>query len=131
VAVIGELTRAGWIDDARFARAWIQDRLALRPCGGRRLRAELLAHGVAAPVAEEEIRSLLPGDTEAEVALQQAQVRLGRLRGLSDTVARRRLTGWLQRRGYAPDVIARTLRVLRFDSSRLGSSDRPDADPAA
>ncbi|MCL6641566.1 MAG: RecX family transcriptional regulator, partial [Candidatus Rokubacteria bacterium] len=36
LAVVGELRRGGWIDDARFARAWIRDRLALRPCGARR-----------------------------------------------------------------------------------------------
>ncbi len=126
VAVIGELSRAGWIDDARFARVWVQDRLALRPCGRRRLRAELLAHGVAAAVADDVVRSLVPGDVEAELALQQAQARLIRLRRVPTLVARRRLAGWLQRRGFAPEVIAHTLRTLE---SAL--SDRPDVDPAA
>ncbi len=126
IAVLGDLGRDGWIDDARFARAWVRDRLALRPCGRRRLRAELLAHGVAAPVADEAVRELLSGDAEAELALEQARARWGRLRGVEPIAARRRLAGWLQRRGYAPDVIARTLRLL---SPAL--SDRPDVDPAA
>jgi regulatory protein len=125
LAVIGELTGTGWIDDARFARTWIRDRLALRPCGRRRLRAELLAHGVATPVADEAIRSLLSGETEAELALQQAQARLSRFRGLPEVVARRRLAGWLQRRGFAPDVIARTLRAMHS-----APPNHPDVDPA-
>lgn len=130
VAVIGELVRAGWVDDARFARAWVQDRLALRPCGGRRLRAELLAHGVSASVADDAVRALLSGDVEAELALQQAQARLVRFRRIPTIVARRRLAGWLQRRGFAPEVIALTLRRLAPALSDR-SSDRPDVDPAA
>ncbi|MDR7417601.1 MAG: regulatory protein RecX, partial [Armatimonadota bacterium] len=43
LTVCAELRRDGWLDDARFARSWVQDRLALRPCGPRRLRAELRA----------------------------------------------------------------------------------------
>ncbi len=126
VAVIGELTHAGWIDDARFAQAWVRDRLALRPCGGRRLRAELLAHGVTASVADDAVRSLVPRDVEAELALQQAQARLARFHRVPSTVARRRLAGWLQRRGFAPEVIARTMRALD-----AGLSNRPDVGPAA
>ncbi len=126
VAVIGELARAGWIDDVRFAQTWVRDRLALRPCGGRRLRAELLARGVAASIADDAVRSLVPGAVEAELALQQAQARLARLRRLPPMVARRRLAGWLQRRGFASEVIARTMRALD-----AALSNRPDVDPAA
>lgn len=126
VAVIGELTRAGWIDDVRFAQTWVRDRLALRPCGGRRLRAELQARGVAASIADDAVRSLVPGAVEAELALQQAQARLARLRRLPPMVARRRLAGWLHRRGFASEVIARTMRALE-----AALSSGPDVDPAA
>jgi regulatory protein len=100
--------------------------LALRPCGRRRLRAELRARGVAASVAEDAIQSLLSGDAESELAMEQARGRLGHFRGVPEVVARRRLAGWLQRRGFAPDVVARTLRALHL----APTGDR-DADPAA
>jgi regulatory protein len=111
-AVVGELRRSGWIDDARFARAWIRDRLALRPCGARRLRAELRRRGVSAQVTAEALAELLPFEMEDELARTQAQTRLARLRGLPPEAVRRRLAGWLVRRGYPGEVIARVLRHL-------------------
>lgn len=126
LAVSAELRVAGWIDDARFARVWIQDRMALRPCGARRLRAELLAKGVGPQIAEEAIAALVPRAAEETLALEQARVRLTRLRGVAPAVARRRVAAWLQRRGYAADVIARTLRAVTREHP-----EHPDVDPAA
>jgi regulatory protein len=126
LAVSAELRSTGWIDDSRFARVWIQDRQALRPCGARRLRAELLAKGVAPQIAEEAIAALVPRATEDTLALEQARARLARLRGLAPVVARRRTAAWLQRRGYATDVIVRTLRMVTREHT-----DQPDVDPAA
>ncbi|MDR7484148.1 MAG: regulatory protein RecX [Armatimonadota bacterium] len=124
VAVMTELHRAGWIDDARFARAWVRDRVALRPSGPRRLRAELLARGVAPSVVAEAIAAELPEGAEEALALEQARGRLRRLQRFPPAVARRRLGMWLQRRGFAPDVIARILRAL------MGRAASSDADPA-
>lgn len=126
VAVVGDLRRAGWVDDTQFARAWVRDRLALRPCGPRRLRSELMAKGVAAQVADEAITALLPPAMEDELALASARSRLRRLRGLEPAVAHRRLMGWLQRRGHAPGVIVRVLQTLRPELL-----DGTDVDPAA
>jgi regulatory protein len=119
-SVMADLARVGWIDDARFARAWIRDRLALRPGGRRRFRAELAVRGVAADVIDAALQALLsPADEEA-AALEQARARLRRLRGLPPPVVRRRLAGWLQRRGYGQPAIARALRLV----------GAPDADAA-
>ncbi|MGQ0570437.1 MAG: regulatory protein RecX [Armatimonadota bacterium] len=73
VAVIGDLKRGGWVDDTQFARAWVRDRLALLPCGPRRLRSELMAKGVAVQVADEVITALLPPAREDELALARAR----------------------------------------------------------
>jgi regulatory protein len=126
VAVVADLRRSGWIDDARFARSWVQDRLALRPCGPRRLRAELRVRGVSADVAEEAITTLVPRAVEDDVAMSQARARLVRLRGLPPEVARRRLAAWLQRRGFGGEVIARVMRTVT-----QSPPDEPDVDPAA
>lgn len=112
VAVLGSLQRIGWIDDARFARAWISDRLSLKPSGRRRLRAELLARGVSPVHADEALTALLPAGREQTVALEQARGRLRRLRGVPGPLARRRMAAWLQRRGFASETIVRVLRTL-------------------
>lgn len=125
LAVIGELARAGWIDDGRFARAWIADRLALRPSGARRLRAELAARGVAPSVIAEALQEQLLPEQEEAMALRQAQSRLQRLQGFPPHVARRRLVGWLKRRGYSAGTIANTLRKVE----QTGAGN-PDDDPS-
>jgi regulatory protein len=112
LAVTADLRRGGWIDDARYARAWIRDRLALRPSGARRLRSELRRKGVDAQVVAGALAELLPVEMERDLALAQARARLVRLRGVPLAAARRRLAGWLARRGYSADVIAEALRAL-------------------
>ncbi len=125
LAVIGELARSGWIDDGRFAHAWIADRLALRPSGARKLRAELAVRGVAPAVIADALREQLLPEQEEALALRQAGDRLRRLQGFPPHVARRRLVGWLQRRGYSAGTIASTLRKVEQPSA--GS---PDDDPS-
>ncbi len=106
------LRRDGWLDDERFARAWVRDRLALRPCGPRRLRADLVARGVAPDIAGRVITTLLPSSMEDDLAARQAQARLDRMNRLPPDIARRRLVAWLLRRGFGGETIARVLRRL-------------------
>ncbi len=111
-AILSDLERAGWIDDRRFARLWIEDRMAVRPRGTRALRAELRGRGVAPDIIEAALGGLIPPEREDGVALDQARRRVERLRNLPPDVARRRLVGWLQRRGFGGGAIARALRML-------------------
>lgn len=111
-AVVADLTQVGWIDDARFARAWIADRLRLRPSGRRRLAAELSARGVDRRVIHDALAAALPAAWEDELATAQAAARSLRLRGLPPATARRRLASWLQRRGFGTEAITRALRTV-------------------
>lgn len=113
MGVIGDLAREGWIDDARFARAWVRDRLALRPSGRRRLLAELLSRGVSPETAEDAIASMLTPQEEEDLALTQARARFRRIQRLPPHVARRRLVGWLRRRGFGQAAVARVLRTIQ------------------
>jgi regulatory protein len=51
--VIGRLVDLGYLDDARFATAWIEARDRSRPRGATALRQELRRKGVEASVAEQ------------------------------------------------------------------------------
>jgi len=124
-AVLIDLERAGWVDDRRFARLWIEDRMALRPKGPRALRAELRVRGVARDIVDAALSGLISPEREDGVALEQARRRVERLRGLPADVVRRRLVGWLQRRGFGAGAIARALRALhdpREEGSNVGSA---------
>lgn len=62
-AVIGRLTKAGLLDDEEFARAWIRDRLLLKPKSKRALSAELFAKGIPREISDR-VLSELDGEDE-------------------------------------------------------------------
>ena len=107
------LDREGLLDDAAYAHAHVRDRMRFKPRGSRVLRQELRAKGVAPEVAGAAIDDVLATEhtSEAELALESARVwvrRSARRAGRLDcdvTVERRRLYGFLVRRGFAADAI--------------------------
>jgi regulatory protein len=125
--VITDLTRDGYLDDLEFARAWVRNRLAVRPCGALRLRSELRQKGVAPPLIEQAIREGC-GEEEAAVAEERrardlAERRLRAYARLAWDVRVRRLAGLLQRRGFAAPTIARVLRtVQRSDRGEISDA---------
>lgn len=111
-AVIERLSAEGFLDDGRFARAWIQGRLTLRPSGGLRLRSELLRKGVAGEVVDQALRESVSEADERALALEVARSRFRRYRRQPPEVAYRRLAGVLHRRGFSGGAIVEALREL-------------------
>ena len=133
-AIVERLLRVGYLDDAAFARYWIGERARSRPRGARLLRQELRQKGVAAPVVEAALSEHaaeaedqpVPGAVGAAVrelgatdepravreALGLAQRRARTYAGLDAQTYRRRLGGFLLRRGYDYEVVARVFKLL-------------------
>lgn len=109
-SVIADLERHGFIDDRRFAEAWVRTRRALLPSGRIRLQYELARKGVARDAVTQVLGG--GGGDEAELALAVAQGRMRRYRGLQPEVVYRRLGGMLQRRGFSSGVVSRVLRQV-------------------
>lgn len=110
--VVERLAAEGFLDDARFARAWIAGRLALRPSGALRLRGELLRKGVAPEVIETALREAFSETDEYQLALRLARARIRRYRAQPAEVVHRRLAGVLSRRGFSPEATAAALRAV-------------------
>lgn len=93
------------IDDAAFARRWIENRQLLRPRGPGALRNELRRKGIASALIDEALddASLL-GDIDAQ-AEQSARAVLHKYINAPDfNTFFRKLGGYLQRRGYNADI---------------------------
>jgi regulatory protein len=97
----------GYVDDRAFALAHVRDRLRLRPKGRRALRSELLRKGVDGDLAEAAIDEAFAegGLDEIDLARRLADKRVKALGNLETEVARRRLGGYLVRRGFPPPVV--------------------------
>jgi regulatory protein len=120
------LEEKGLVDDAAFARAWARDRLRLKPRGRRALLAELRRKGVAAGVAEAAVAEVFEAEDVREDELV-VEVALGWLRRQGPAVrsdltaprfsdererARRRLAGYLGRRGFGGGPLHRGLEAV-------------------
>lgn len=102
------LERVGLVDDADFARQVAEHRFGVRREGSRAVTSELLSKGVSPAIVAEVVAA--QGDSEEERAGQLAASRVLRMGGVEPVKAFGRLSSFLMRRGYAPDVARRAAR---------------------
>ena len=107
----------GWhyVDDADFARFWVENRERHKPRGRRLLEQELRQKGI-------DRETIVQTLDEAELdewasALELARARVKNYAGLEPSVARRRLGGLLARRGYGGEEIRRSLDQVFGEAS--------------
>jgi regulatory protein len=99
--VLERLGRSGLVNDGQFAQTWVDNRSEFRPRGRRLLSMELHQKGLD----DEAIESALSELDEAELAAQAALKYMRKLQGLPKPDFRRKLAGFLARRGFGYDVI--------------------------
>jgi regulatory protein len=107
--VLGRFTDAGLIDDAAFARAWVDSRHYGRGLSGRALTAELRQRGVDEDQIKEAVDELGP-DAEVETARRLVARKLAATPGQAPEARVRRLAGMLARKGYPPGLAFRVIR---------------------
>lgn len=122
-AAILRLTELGMLDDASFARAWVESRDRARPRGERAIREELRLKGIDRATVDQVLEDRVaeapdgPPDTSAGERL------LARHRRALDRVAdprqrRQRAYALLARNGFDPET-CRTLAARVVDSPDL------------
>ena len=103
-----------YLDDADFARRWVENRTAHRPRGKRLLQQELRNKGIDNETARVVIDDADLDEITAAEAL--ARRRLPSYAGGDPAAIRRRLGAYLARRGYGYDVVRTALdRALGED----------------
>jgi regulatory protein len=111
---IERLLRAGFLDDASFARQFARSRALGAGLSRRRLQQELALRGVARDVANAALDQVFAEEPIDEVAgLERvARKKLALLGKLDAPTRRRRLSAFLVRRGYDFDDINRVVDAL-------------------
>ncbi len=89
----------GLVDDAAFARSWVESRQRSRGLARRALAQELRRKGVDDESARAALDDLDPAQEE-QAARALVRKKLRTLRGVDHTTATRRLAGLLARKGY-------------------------------
>lgn len=136
---LDRLQEKGLIDDAAVAAAFVRDRLRHRPRGRARLVSELRAKGLSTDLADEAVDRVFEDEevSDADLSLEVVERWVSRqgpslLAALASREsaperdrARRRLAGYLGRRGFRGDA----LREAMEQAVRLArDDDRPAED---
>jgi len=111
--VIEDLRRTGNIDDAKFARFWVESRMNMNPMGDVILKHELKQKGVSDAVIEATLQDKAASYDEYEVAFSMASEKYKRFQKLDDRKALKRVYDFLTRRGFKYDTIRKIIEELR------------------
>lgn len=128
-AVLERFAEVQLIDDAMFARAWVESRHHGRGLARRALAAELRQRGVEAGDIQAAVAGLDP-DQEAATARALVQRRVAGTHGLPRPARFRRLMGMLARKGYSESLAYRVVREA-LDAEPVGADpdDLPEPEP--
>jgi regulatory protein len=119
-AAIERLGELGILDDAAFARAWIESRDRARPRGERALRSELSRKGIEGQLTDDvlEARATERPDADAAAAWRVLERHANALARVADTRARRqRAYALLARNGFDSDTAVEAIN--RFEEPAI------------
>lgn len=148
-AVMDRLRAHKYVDDTEFARFWVSNRMSFSPRGPRLLRSELRQKGVSQEVIDAVLQEQVEEQAEAEErateiaeiwggdrgdeptpgsdlanALSLAQKKWRTYGRLDPQTARRRLSGFLMRRGYDYATVDSVLqRLVAGDDNEILADD--------
>ena len=111
---IGRLQEQGLLDDAAFARSFARSKVVGGKQSRRRVQQDLARKGVPRTLADEAITAVFEDEAVDQRAIveEAARKKLRSLTGIEPAVQRRRLYGFLARRGYDLDDIRSVLQSI-------------------
>jgi len=108
------LTGTGYIDDQVFARAWVRNRINLKPRSRNLLQYELLKKGVAKQIIDTAV-SDINDETEYLTARCIAQTKLKKIKPGQEEKTKAKLFGYLRRRGFNVNLSLQVIKeVLNY-----------------
>ena len=106
--VVESLVSSGGLDDAAFARLWADARDANHPRSSSAIKRELLARGIPQDLALAAVEGVDDLHSAHRAALKASR----RLGDATPTTFRRRLWGYLRRRGFSESITRKTIDKL-------------------
>ena len=102
--VVDFLEKEGFIDDLAFARIWAESR-AKKPYGPLKIKQELILKGVDKNIIEAQLDEVKKKHPEEDCIREIIQNKLKRAKGCDSFSFKRRIYGYLLRRGFSPGAV--------------------------
>ncbi|MBP7056475.1 MAG: regulatory protein RecX [Candidatus Omnitrophica bacterium] len=110
--VIADLTKAGYVNDAKFAKFLVDSRMHMNPVGDVLLKHQLKAKGISDSIIASAIEDKSKAYDEYELAVDMAKERFARFQKLDRRKAAKRVYDFLLRRGFKYDVVRRIIEEI-------------------
>lgn len=113
-AALTRLKELGYIDDEIYTKRFIESRNRSRPKGKKLIQLELLRKGVSRDIIDSVDREMgeSEGPTDIELARGVAQKKYSLWKKLPIPEQKKKLFGFLQRRGFSSTVVFRVIDEL-------------------
>jgi regulatory protein len=118
--VIARLEKNGQVNDLRFAKQWVENRSTFRPRGSFALRVELRQKGVPDRFIDLAVAHI----DEEQLAYEAGKLKASKYRTDDENVFRRKLSGFLSRRGFPYDVIHSVVQKIWNEHGRQNTEDK-------
>ena len=96
-----------YINDQAFAEAFVRDKINLNKLGSERIRYELILKGISKDIIDSVL--ILDRNEQYETALELAMKKLNSYKNDDKNSIYRKLSGFLQRKGYSYDIISKVM----------------------
>lgn len=123
-STIVRLNEWRYLDDADFARRWVESRARGKPRGQRLLQQELRQKGIDAETSKQVIAEA--DLDEIATATDLARKRLNSMTGEDPIAVKRKVGAYLARRGYGFDVVRKALEQAMGGSEHADEIDGDD-----
>ncbi len=109
-SVLETLEEKGYLNDREFALKYAEDQLTRKNIGPIRLRTELAKKQVGEAIIDQVVEEIYQKYDVMELAVRAARKKIRILQGKDYETSYRRLTGYLNRRGFSWDVISQVVQ---------------------
>ncbi len=111
--VINYCKEYNYLDDRAFAESFIKDKINLNKYGPERIKYELILKGISKDIINELL--VIDYDEQYEIAMKIAEKKLKSYEKDDRNSIYRKLSGFLQRKGYPYDIISKVIKEILKD----------------
>jgi len=102
---IEKMKNYGYLDDEKYARDWIEERIRTRGFSSSKIKSELFLKGISKEIIENNLTEIYTPELEIKTAKRIAKKQIRKYKALDKKVIRRRIINFLLRKGYNYSVI--------------------------
>lgn len=100
----------GYIDDLKFAQSFVNDKININKYGPERIKYDLILKGISRDIIDEVL--VVDRDEQLDMARRLTQKKISSYKNDNSRDIYRKLSGFLQRKGFTYDVISRVVREV-------------------